>query len=162
MNNLCFAADTILFTSGRVKSLQLIMQTLKTYQDTFVQLINCDKSNFMVHQNAFESTNDRIKRNTGFKQKQGITSYLGCPLFKGRPRIPYFSDLVSKVICMITGWKTKQLNYGGRFVLIKHVLQAFPIHLISAIPPSGTLLKQIKMLMTNFFLGWKSDKKKHH
>ena len=104
MNHLSFADDIILFISGRCRTLKILMNTLKEYENTFVQLINGDKSHFMLHSNAFTSTRDRIKRLTGFKQKQGPITYLGCLLFVGRPRNIYFSDLVNKVVGRITGW----------------------------------------------------------
>ena len=122
MNHLRFDDDIILFTSGRCKTLILLMETLKEYEDTSGQLTNGYKSHFMLHSNDFNRTRDRIKRLTSFNQKQGPTNYLGCPLFVGRPRNNYFSDLVSKVVGRITGWQTKQLSYGGNVTLTKHVL----------------------------------------
>ena len=102
VNHLSFADDIILFTSGRQKTLKLLMKTLKEYEETSGQLIIEDKSHFMLHSNAFNSTRDRIKRLIGFKQKQGPLTYLGCPSFVGSPRNIYFSDLVNKVVCRIT------------------------------------------------------------
>ncbi|KAH0772311.1 hypothetical protein KY290_016292 [Solanum tuberosum] len=139
VNHLSFADDIILFTSGRQKTLKLIMRTLKNYEETSGQLINSDKSHFMVHTSAFNSTKDRIKRITGFKLREGTLTYLGCPLFVGRPRIVYFSDLINKVLCRITGWQTRLLSYGGRAILVKHVLQSLPIHLLSAVTPPPLL-----------------------
>lgn len=74
------------------------MATLKEYDDTSGQLINGDKSYFMLHSNAFYRTRDRIKRLTGIKQKQGPINYIGCPLFVGNTRNIYFYDLVHKVV----------------------------------------------------------------
>ena len=87
LNHLCFADDTMLLTLGRDKSLQLIMQTLESYEDTSGQVINCDKCHFMVHHNGLDSKKERIKRISGFKHKQGIITNIGCPLSVGRPRI---------------------------------------------------------------------------
>nr|XP_010319955.1 uncharacterized protein LOC104647080 [Solanum lycopersicum] len=162
VNHLSFADDIILFTSGRHKTLKLLMKTLKDYNETSGQLINEDKSHFMLHSNAFTSTRDRIKRITVFKQRQGPLTYLGCPLFVGRPWIVYFSDLVNKVVCRIIGWQTKQLSYGGKEVLTKHVLQAIPIHLLSAVTPPASVLKQIQRLIADFFWGWKNGRKIYH
>ncbi|XP_049348952.1 uncharacterized protein LOC125813502 [Solanum verrucosum] len=162
VNHLSFADDIILFTSGRQRTLKLIMQTLSSYEETSGQLVNTDKSHFMVHSNAFNSTRDRIKRITGFKQKEGPITYLGCPLFVGRPRITYFSDLINKVLCRITGWQTKLLSYGGKAILVKHVLQSLPIHLLSAVNPPVTVLKQIQSIMADFFWGMKNERKKYH
>ena len=85
------------------------MQTLKTYENTSGQLINSDKCHFIVHKNVFDTTKERTKRITRFKQRQGVTNYLGCPLFVGRPKISYSSDLISKFICMIKRGKPR--NY---------------------------------------------------
>ena len=71
----------------------------------------------MLHSNYFNRPRDRIKRLTGFKQKQGTITYLGCPLFVGRPGNVYFSDLVNNVFGTITGCQTKQLSYSGKAVL---------------------------------------------
>lgn len=103
VNHFSFEDDTIFFTLGRVKHLQLTMQTLRPYENASVQLINFEKSHFMVHQNVFDSTKDIIKRITDFIQNQGTTTYVGCPLFVSRSRISYFTNLVSKVIYRIKG-----------------------------------------------------------
>ena len=80
------------------------MATLKEYEETSGKLINGDKRHFILHSDAFSSTRDRIKRLIGFKQKHGPINYLSCPLFVGRPKNIYFSDLVNKVVWRITGW----------------------------------------------------------
>ena len=162
VNHLSFADDIILFTSGRCKTLKLLVTTLKEYEKTFGTLINGDKRHFMLHYNAFNSTRYRINRLTGFKQKQGPITYLGCPLFVCRTRNIYFSHLVNKIVGRITGWQTKQLIYGWKAVLTKHVLQAISINLLSTVTPPTIVLIQIEMIMADFFLGWKSDRKRYH
>ena len=161
MNHLSFSNEIILFTSGRCKSLKLIMASLMEYEDTFGQLINWDKSHVMLHCNAFNSTSDRIKRLTCFKQIQGPINYLGCPLFVYRPRNIYLSDLVNKVICRITGTQSKQLRYGGKAILTKHVLEDLSVHLLSAVTPPTTILRQIQGLILELFWGWKNVRKKY-
>ena len=71
LNHLSFADNIILFKSGKCKTLKLLMDTLKEYEDTFGQLINGDKIHVMLHSNDFNSTRDRIMRLTDFKQKKG-------------------------------------------------------------------------------------------
>ena len=92
------------------------MQTPNNYEEKAGQLINTDKSLFLVHSNVFNSTKDKIKGITCFKKSQGPLSYLLCPLFGGTLRFIYLSNLVNKVICRIRGRKIKQLSYGeGQF-----------------------------------------------
>jgi len=162
INHLGFADDIIIFTSGRKYSLKLIMHTLATYERTSRQLVNKAKSHFMLHSNAFRTTSDKVKKYTGFHQKEAPLIYLGCPLFVGRPRIIYFSELINKVVNRITGWQSKILSYGGKLTLIKHVLQSLPIHFLAATSTPSTVMKQIQGIMADFFWGWRKDKKKYH
>ncbi|KAK6791449.1 hypothetical protein RDI58_010530 [Solanum bulbocastanum] len=127
INHLSFADDIIIFTSGRKHSLKLIMQTLATYERVSGQLINKAKSHFLLHPNAFRTTSDRIKKSTGFHKKQAPITYLGCPLFIGRPKLIYFSELINKIRNRVIGWKSRILSYGDKATLIKHVLQSLPI-----------------------------------
>ena len=105
----------------------------------------------MLHSNTFNSTRDRIKRLTCFKQKLGPINNLGYPVFVGRPTNMFFSYLVNKVFSRITGWHTKQLSYGGKVILSKHVLQALPIHILSAVTPPIIVLWHIQGLIDDFF-----------
>ncbi|KAK6803130.1 hypothetical protein RDI58_000914 [Solanum bulbocastanum] len=162
INHLSFADDIIIFTSGRKHSLKLIMQTLATYERVSGQLVNKAKSHFLLHPNAFRTTSDRIRKSTGFHQKQAPITYLGCPLFIGRPKLIYFSELINKIVNRVTGWQSRILSYGGKATLIKHVLQSLPIHILSAISPPSSTIKQIQDIMADFFWGWRNDRKKYH
>lgn len=113
-------------------------------------------SRFMVHQSVFDTKKDRTKRITGFKQRRGFTNNLECSLYVGRLKISYFSDLISKIICTIIGWQTKQLNFGGRVLLINHFIQAVSIHLISAIPPPPNPKKRTPKKNHHLYTSWLS------
>ncbi|XP_019224305.1 PREDICTED: uncharacterized protein LOC109205994 [Nicotiana attenuata] len=162
ITHLSFADDIIIFTSGSTYSLQKIMDTLQSYENTSGQLINKNKSHFMTSSSAFPYTIRRIKQITGFTRKESPLTYLGCPLYTGRKRTVHFNPIVSKVVGRIRGWHGKLLSYGGRATLIKHVLQSIPIHLLSAVSPPKTVLRQIEKLAANFFWGMDSDKNKYH
>ncbi|XP_015162434.1 uncharacterized protein [Solanum tuberosum] len=95
-------------------SIQLIMDTLTEYEGTSDQLINKNKSHFMVPANTPQDIIQQIKEGTGFTQKDSPISYLGCPLYIGRQRIIYYSQLVDKVIRRISGCQSRLLRVGGR------------------------------------------------
>lgn len=102
INHLNFADDVIIFASSDKCSLQLIMQTLSSYETDSDQLINKDKSYFMILSNTPQDSVEMIKEVTGFTQKDCPISYLGCPLYAGRQRIIYYSKLVAKLIKKIS------------------------------------------------------------
>lgn len=130
------------------------MNVLSTYERVSGQQVNTTRSYFIIPVNAFRSTTERVKRTTGFVQKNAPFTYLCCPIYIGRQRIIYFSDIVSKVVSRILGWQSRILSFGGKATLVKHMLQSLPIHLLSAISPPSTTLKQIQALCVDFFWGW--------
>lgn len=84
------------------------------------------------------------------------------PIVVGRKKIIHYNNLTAKIVGRIKGWHGKMLSYGGRATLIKHVLQSILIHLLSAVSPPKTVMKQIEKLVANFFWGLENDKLKYH
>lgn len=98
INHLSFVDNIIIFVSTDRDSLQLIMNTLAAYEEVFDQLVNKDKSHFMVTSNTAPYVCDLSSMVTGFTKKESPINYLGCPLYIGGQRIVYYSDIVDKVI----------------------------------------------------------------
>ncbi|WMV32844.1 hypothetical protein MTR67_026229 [Solanum verrucosum] len=141
---------------------RLIMDTLGEYEHRSDQLINIEKSHFMIPDTTSINIISDIKEVTGFSQKASPITYLGCPLYIGRQRIIYYSHLVEKVSKKICGWQTRILSFGGRINLIKHALQSIPIHTKAAISPPNTTIKYVESIITHFFWGMDQDKRKYH
>lgn len=74
----------------------------------------------------------------------------------------YFNTMVSKVASRMQGWQGKMLSFGGKAVLIKSVLQALPLHLLSVLHPLKTVLHQIEKIIANFFWGKEDNRNKRH
>lgn len=72
-------------------------------------------------------------------------------LITGKKNISYYSDIVNKVINRIKGWHTKFLFTRGRATLIRHVLLAIPIHLLSAVNPTKGTMELIEKCIARFF-----------
>ncbi|KAK4707107.1 hypothetical protein R3W88_033321 [Solanum pinnatisectum] len=162
IKHLSFADDVIIFTSTDRHSMKIIMNTLKEYEHTSDQLINKEKSHFMIPSNTSQNIIDSIQEVTGFSKKDSPITYLGCPLYIGRQRIIYYSHLVEKVSKKICGWQGKILSFEGKITLIKHVLQSMPIHTMFAISPPNTTIKYIESIIADFFWGRDQGKRKYH
>ncbi|KAG5580299.1 hypothetical protein H5410_050926 [Solanum commersonii] len=162
INHLCFADDVIIFTSGTRASLQLIMKTLGTYESISYQLINKSESHFMIPSNTPPDIISLTQEITGFSHKSSPISYLGFPLNIGGQRITNYSELVAKVVKKISGWHSRNLSFGGKVTLVKHVLQSIPIDTMEVISPPKTTLNYIKRVTTDFFWGLEKDRKKYH
>ncbi|XP_055806998.1 uncharacterized protein LOC129875783 [Solanum dulcamara] len=103
VNHLSFADDVLIFTATNNFSMTLISKTLKVYETTSGQLINKDKSQFMLPLNTNPDIIDRIGRITGYKCTHGPITYLGCPVYIGRQRIIYYIASGGMI-----GWKIRK------------------------------------------------------
>ncbi|XP_060203027.1 uncharacterized protein LOC132631469 [Lycium barbarum] len=160
INHISYADDIIIFCSGKTATLKLIMATLTQYELNSVQLINKEKSCFLVADDISTKRKNIILRNLNFQEKQFPITYLGCPLFVGRKKIQYFTEAATKIIQKVDSWQGKMLSTGGKIVLIKHVLSAMPIHLLSICQPPKNILQQIEGVFANFFWGTHEGPKK--
>ncbi|XP_059288855.1 uncharacterized protein LOC132042279, partial [Lycium ferocissimum] len=95
-------------------------------------LINKSKSSIYLHDRVDNEVFQKVERITGIARKNFPLMYLGCPNFYARPQMSFYSELISKVRNRLQGWKGKLLSFGGRAILLKHVLQAMPMHLLSS------------------------------
>ncbi|XP_060195293.1 uncharacterized protein LOC132624546 [Lycium barbarum] len=162
INHLSYADDIVLFTSGDKVSIKLMMKQLYFYQKASGQEINTDKTFFLTHSKTDRLYNRKIKRWTGFKQSTFPFIYLGCPIYCGRKRIYYFSNISKKILNKIAGWQGIFLSPGGKAVVIKHILQSQALHVFAALMPPVTTLYEIEMQFANFFWGQKNGKNSYH
>ncbi|KAG5631350.1 hypothetical protein H5410_003067 [Solanum commersonii] len=116
----------------------------------------------MVPSNTSHDIINNIQEVTGFSQKDSPLTYLGCPLYIGRQRIIYYSQLVEKVSKKICGWQARMLSFGGKITLVKHALQSIPIQTMATISPPSTTIKYIESIIVDFFWGRDQDQRKYH
>lgn len=92
---------------------------------------------------------------TGIRRSSLPFRYLGCNLYTGRCKKIHFSNLVQNVRTKLDGWKAKLLSSRGRLILIRHVLQALPIHTFAALNPPLGVLRELEGFFSKFF--WASS-----
>lgn len=159
INHLSYADDTILFCSGHKGSIKKMMTVLRRYEKCSGQLINLNKSFLYLHEKVQLVDRNRLKKLTGIAIGSFPFTYLGCPMNYGRMKKSYFDDLVGKIKKRVMSWHSKLLTYGGRYVLIKSVLQSLPVYLLSAMNPPKCVLDEIHRIMAKFF--WSKSAGKH-
>lgn len=67
----------------------------------------------------------------------------------------YYQGLIIKVLDKLQSWKGKLLSIRGRAILISHVLQSMPIHLLSAVSPPNFVINKLHKLFAQLF--WSSS-----
>ncbi|XP_060182578.1 uncharacterized protein LOC132612299 [Lycium barbarum] len=162
INHLAYADDMIIFASADTISLQKIMEVLKRYEETLGQKVNRDKSSVYMHHNVIGDIKAIVEVITGIVRKDFPFIYLGCPIFYSRRKKDYYNSILVKIMHRLQSWKGKMLSFGGRVVLIKHVLQGRPIHLLSALNPPDYVITQMHKLFAQFFWNNTSGGKSRH
>ncbi|XP_070036329.1 uncharacterized protein [Nicotiana tomentosiformis] len=140
----------------------MVKQQLLKYKEYSGQLINEEKSCFLVAPNTCDSEVLRIKTSTGFKHKEYPMIYLGCHIYVGRKKIAIFNDVVYKIIKKVAGCQGMLLSIGGKATLIKHALQSQHTHLLAALEPPKTSFKHIERQIARFFWGTSEGKQNFH
>ncbi|XP_059302291.1 uncharacterized protein LOC132054265 [Lycium ferocissimum] len=112
-----------------------MMKVLRNYEKVSGQLVNNEKSSFYLNEKVPATFIGRVKRKTGMSKGTFPFTYLGCPVFYGKRKIVYYEGLIKKVMNRVMPWQNRLLSFGGRYILIAHVLQTMPVYLLSATNP---------------------------
>nr|XP_016513060.1 PREDICTED: uncharacterized protein LOC107830090 [Nicotiana tabacum] len=152
ITHLSYVDDTILFTSGDLESIRLMMLNLKIYEETFGQFINKEKSSFLVAPKALQNFIEEIKMMMiGFQHKHFPMTYLGATIYVGGKKVCYFNDMITKVTNRVQGWNNKLVSAGGRAILVKSILYSLSMHIMAAVDPPKSTLNHIEKVISNFF-----------
>ncbi|WMV49196.1 hypothetical protein MTR67_042581, partial [Solanum verrucosum] len=154
LNHLAFADDMIILCKAEVGTMTMISETLRKYEEVSGQKVNKDKSAICLHHNVQGGESVIAELVTGILRKDFPFTYLGCPIFYKRKQKSYYHQMIQRIGAKIQGWKGKLLSYGGRAILIKHVLQSTPIHCLSVMNPPSNVLNLVQRIMAQFF--WNS------
>lgn len=110
-----------------------ILRIFNEYGMVFEKIIRKDKirlySSAMILQRA-----SNIHTLLWFNQGRILISYIGCPIFKGKPKQIHFQSIMLKIRTKLVSWKGILLSIKGITQLIKSIIQDmliyyFPIYL---------------------------------
>ncbi|XP_071905685.1 uncharacterized protein [Coffea arabica] len=162
ITHLAFADDVIIFANGSSNSLKRIMRVLELYNQSLGQLVNAQKSGYLVHLSLPPSRRRMIEWITQFARQSFPIRYLGFPLYLGRCRSLYFGAVSQAILGRVLLWKSRLLSPGGKLILIKHVLASVPAHLLSAVVVPSSVFTMIEKVCANFIWGSMAEKSKFH
>jgi len=151
----CFYVDDLMvYCKGKIAGLEALKNLSIRYANCSSQIINTSKSSFFasgISQHRLQS----IVNLLGFTQGSLPFTYLGAPIFKGKPKKIYFQSIADKVKLKLASWKTSLLSIAGRVRLVKSVVQSMLLHTMNIYSWPVSLLKDIERWM-KFFI-WSGD-----
>jgi hypothetical protein len=86
--------------------------------------------------------------------------YLGLPPLVGVDRSDCFQHLIDRICKILSGWKEKNMSFGGKEALIKAIIQAIPAYAMSVFKLPKQIIKGIITAISQFWWG-DDDQQKH-
>lgn len=126
------------------------MRVLQSYERMSRQLVSPNKSSIYFSSSFSLTKKEEAMRIYDFTEGAWPCIYLGVALHVKRLRLRMFDPFLAKVQKKLAGWKSKLLSFGGKIMLLKHVLNSMPIHLLSRMNLPKGVLKGLKTIFSNF------------
>jgi len=96
----------------------------------------------------------------GFNLGQLPFTYLGVPIFRGRPKSIHFQHIADRVKLKLAAWKASLLSIAGRIQLVKSVVHGMLIHSFSVYSWPVSLIRDIERCIKNFIVSGDITKRK--
>ena len=82
-------------------------------------------------------------------------NYLRCPIFKGKPKAPYFLSITDRIKAKLTTWKGTTLAIMGHIQLVKSVIRGMLVYSFHVHIWPHQLLSLLDSWIKNFI--WSGD-----
>ncbi|XP_019438960.1 PREDICTED: uncharacterized protein LOC109344661 [Lupinus angustifolius] len=138
-----------LYSAKGKKELLKINQLLNNYSEVSGQCVNASKSKFY----STSSSHRKIASTAqvlGFSAGSLPLTYLGGPIFLGKPRRIHLQRIVDKIINKLATWKGVLLSIRGRIELVRSVIQSMLLYSFNIYAWPSSLLKHIENCIRNF------------
>ena len=118
-----YADDILIFYKGTLANIRHIMKLFDTYGQFSGQLVNAQKSKFYTGALSLSRIHT-ITSITRFSHGSLPFTYLGIPLFKGKPKSIHLRPVVDRIQSKLHAWRGKLLTIKGRVPLVNAVISS--------------------------------------
>ncbi|KAK6157019.1 hypothetical protein DH2020_011267 [Rehmannia glutinosa] len=162
ISHLFFADDTLLLGQAMIEEARHIRYAINLYERVSGQQINHEKSGIVFCRNVPHELANSISTILGINQVAGHNKYLGLPSISGRNKKELCSNIKDRIWQHIQSWDHHSLSKSGEEILIKSVLQAMPIYVMSCFRFPDTFIAELHSLIGTYWWDRKLGKKKIH
>ena len=107
--------------------LQVIQNILSLYEKASGQKLNREKTTIIFSKAVSEDTKTQISNYLKVPEVKEYEKYLSLPAVVGRKKKVSLNYIKERVLSKLQGWKEKLLSQSGREILLKAVMQEFPL-----------------------------------
>lgn len=144
-----YAYDAVIFLNPIQSEVQALFAILENFGEATGLKLNLEKCTVAPIRcsdlNLDQVLSSFIGKRVGFPM-----TYLGLPLTLGRLKVVHLQRTVDKARSKLTGWQGRLLNPAGRRELVRSVLSAIPIYLLTTMKPPKQLLKDFDKMRQRF------------
>ncbi|KAK2650013.1 hypothetical protein Ddye_017502 [Dipteronia dyeriana] len=148
--HLLYADDVLVFCRGTVKNLKSGMLAFRVYGSISSQLVNWSKSSIFFGSSISLARISSLQSLVGMQIGRLPFSYLGVPLFRGKPRKAILMPITDKIFSKFAKWKGKSLSLAGRATLIHSMITSSFVHSFMVYKWSAFLTKMVTKKIRNF------------
>lgn len=130
ITHLLFADDMLFFTKAIPGNCDRLMSTISMFCDRSGQCINVGKSLVMVSRRAKPEKRAAVLQIFGLPEGREMGRYLGVPLITGRLGPEHFTDLQTRILGRIGGWRNRLLSFAGKICLVNYALIPMLFHVL--------------------------------
>lgn len=105
-SHLLFADDIFIFCRADSYSLKNLFYFIDLYAKVSGQVVNCNKSSYFLGKRS-SHRRDFVADFLKFKEGSLPFSYLGVPIFSGKPKRTHLQPLADKILSRLSAWKGK-------------------------------------------------------
>lgn len=134
-------------------------EILEVYDTASGQTINFFKSSLSFSTNTKQETREKIGEVLGVNVASRHVKYLGVPTKWGCSKKEVLGILRERNVWKLKGWKQSQLSYAGREVMIKVVVSAPSIHVMSCMKLPKGWCDEIQALVCQFWWGQRENER---
>lgn len=131
LTHLIFANDTIIYAKASLQDAKRVSSILQCYEEASGQSISLSKSSIFFIPNTLEDVKHNISHMLHIHHINMRSKFFGLPLDISRSKRQIFYFLRERMATKTAGWKEHLLTKGGDEVLIKSVLTAISLYVIS-------------------------------
>ncbi|CAM8914180.1 unnamed protein product [Rhodiola kirilowii] len=158
VTHLLFADDSIFFVRAEKEEINCLKNVLRQYEGVSGQRINFEKSEVCFSRNTPADVRWQVCNSFCIRQVPCHSRYLGMPLVVGQRKTEVFKSIVEKIWRKVKDWKSRLLSAAGREVLVKAVIQAMPIYMMSVYHFPKKVIADISMMVQQFWWAKKGSK----
>ncbi|GAU26327.1 hypothetical protein TSUD_56250 [Trifolium subterraneum] len=86
--------------------------------------------------------------------------YLGLPIGGDSRKLRFWDPVVSRIRKRLSGWKCKNLSFGGRLILLKFVMSSVPVYFLSFFKAPSGIISSLESMFSHFFWGGCEENRK--